>query len=155
MSEPESVESEAAAITTGRTPELRVLDDLLGTWTEDFWNCNSGTVGGHAGNNCEGLVSSSPSRTRMARGADVTVHAADVVVLAPRLDALGDAVGLSRATLARIRENLGFALAYNAIAVPLAMAGILGPLGAAIAMGLSSLVVTRNSVRLLRWSPPS
>lgn len=91
----------------------------------------------------------------MARGADVTVHAADVVVLAPRLDALGDAIGLSRATLQRIRENLGLAIAYNLVAVPLAMAGVLGPLGAAIAMGLSSLVVTGNAVRLLRWNPAS
>ncbi len=89
----------------------------------------------------------------MARGADVAMHAAEVVVRAPRLGALGDAVGLSRTTLRRIRENLTFAVGYNVIAVPLAMSGILGPLGAAAAMSLSSLVVTGNSVRLLRWKP--
>ena len=55
----------------------------------------------------------------------------------------------------RIRENLALAVAYNAIAVPLAIVGILGPLSAAIAMSLSSVVVTGNAIRLLRWSPPA
>ncbi len=89
----------------------------------------------------------------MARGADVTVHAAEVVVRAPRLAALADAVDLSRATFRRIRENLTFAVGYNAVAVPLAVTGVLGPLGAAVFMSLSSLVVTGNAVRLLRWKP--
>jgi Cu2+-exporting ATPase len=89
----------------------------------------------------------------MARGADVTLAAADFVVRSPRLSALANAVALSRAALRRIRENLAFALAYNAIAVPLAAAGWLHPLPAAVAMSLSSLVVTGNAVRLLRWKP--
>jgi len=89
----------------------------------------------------------------MARGADVTLHAADLVIRAPRLGALVDAVALSRVTLRRIRENLGLALAYNVVAIPLAMTGVLGPLSAAVAMSLSSLLVTGNAARLLRWSP--
>jgi len=89
----------------------------------------------------------------MARGADVTLAAADFVVRSPRLSALANAVALSRVTLRRIRQNLGFALAYNAVAVPLAAAGWLHPLPAAVAMSLSSLVVTGNAVRLLRWRP--
>jgi Cu2+-exporting ATPase len=90
----------------------------------------------------------------MARGADVALHAADLVIRAPRLSALADAVGLSRSALRRIRENLAFAVVYNAAAIPLAMAGVLEPLPAAIAMSLSSLLVTGNSARLLRWSRP-
>ena len=89
----------------------------------------------------------------MACGADVAVHAADVVVRAPRLEAVPDAVELSRAALRRIRQNLALAVAYNALAVPLAFAGVLGPFGAALAMSLSSLAVTGNAVRLLRWRP--
>lgn len=90
----------------------------------------------------------------MGRGADVAIHAADAIVLAPRLGALADAVGLARATLRRVRENLALAVLYNVIAVPLAVMGWLEPLGAAIAMSLSSLVVTGNSIRLLRWQAP-
>ncbi|HEY8156240.1 MAG TPA: cation-translocating P-type ATPase [Myxococcota bacterium] len=86
-----------------------------------------------------------------SRGADVAIHAADVIVRSPRLGAVADAVELSRVTLRRIRENLALALLYNAVAVPLAAAGILHPLESAIAMGLSSLLVTANSMRLLRW----
>jgi Cu+-exporting ATPase len=89
----------------------------------------------------------------MARGSDVTLHAADVVVRAPRLSAVADLVALSRACLARVRENLAFAVLYNAVAVPLAVAGWLEPLHAAVAMSLSSLAVTGNAVRLLRWRP--
>jgi P-type E1-E2 ATPase len=87
----------------------------------------------------------------IAQGSDVTVDAADVVILASRLGALPDLVDLSRSAFQRIRENLGLALAYNAIAVPLAVAGVLEPLHAALAMSLSSVVVTGNSIRLLRW----
>jgi P-type Cu+ transporter len=86
-----------------------------------------------------------------ARGADVAIHAADVIVHAPHLGALADAVEVARATLGRIRENLALALLYNVVAVPLAATGFLHPLSAAIAMGLSSLAVTANSLRLLGW----
>jgi len=86
-----------------------------------------------------------------AQGSDVTLHAADVVIHAPRLMALPALIELSRTALRRIRENLLLAIAYNAIAVPLAVAGIIGPLSAALAMSLSSLVVTGNSLRLLRF----
>jgi len=89
-----------------------------------------------------------------ARGADVALHAADAVVRSPRLGAVADVVALCRSALSRIRENLAIALGYNAIAVPLAAAGLLTPLGAAIAMSLSSLAVTLNAIRLLRWQPP-
>jgi len=91
----------------------------------------------------------------MGRGADVTLHAADIVIRSPRLGALADGALLSRSCYRRIRENLGFALCYNLVAVPLAMAGILDPLSAAIAMSLSSLVVTGNAARLLRWRAPA
>lgn len=89
----------------------------------------------------------------MARGSDVTIHAADVVVRAPRFEAVPDAVELSRAALRRMRQNLALAVAYNAVAVPLAVTGVLEPLGAAIAMSLSSVVVTANAIRLLGWNP--
>jgi Cu2+-exporting ATPase len=87
----------------------------------------------------------------MARGSEITLAAADAVVRSPHLGAIADLLALSRACLARIRENFAFAMLYNAVAVPLAVAGVLHPLGAAIAMALSSLTVTANSLRLLRF----
>jgi Cu2+-exporting ATPase len=89
----------------------------------------------------------------MGRGADVALHAADVVVRAPRVGAIADAIGLARTTLRRMRQNLALAVLYNACAVPLAALGVLDPLPAAIAMSLSSLAVTGNAVRLLAWRP--
>jgi Cu2+-exporting ATPase len=90
-----------------------------------------------------------------ARGADVSVHAAHVVVRAPRLGAVPDAIELSRAALRRIRQGLALAVGYNALAVPLAAAGWLEPLAAAVAMSCSSLLVTGNALRLARWRPRS
>jgi heavy metal translocating P-type ATPase len=86
-----------------------------------------------------------------AHGSDVTLHAADVVSHSARLTALPQALALGRSAMRRIRENLALALLYNAVAVPLAIAGVLGPFSAALAMSASSLVVTGNSLRLLRF----
>jgi P-type E1-E2 ATPase len=105
------------------------------------------------GINDAALLAAADVGAAMARGSDVALHAAHLVIRAPRLGALADAVELSRAALRRIRQNLALALAYNAAAIPLAMAGVLEPLHAALAMGLSSLLVTANSARLLRWRP--
>ena len=89
----------------------------------------------------------------MARGADVAIHASDLVIRSPRLSALPEAVALSRVTVRRIRQNLALAVGYNLVAIPLAAAGVLTPLLAAVAMSLSSVIVTGNAVRLLRWQP--
>jgi Cu2+-exporting ATPase len=87
----------------------------------------------------------------LAQGADVAIHAADVVVRSRRLFSVVELVALARITLRRIHENLALALLYNAVVIPLAIAGRIEPLGAALAMGISSLAVTGNAVRLLRW----
>ena len=65
--------------------------------------------------------------------------------------ALPRALELGRAATRRIHENLALAILYNAVAVPLAIAGVLGPFGAALAMSASSLVVTGNALRMLRF----
>ena len=86
----------------------------------------------------------------LARGLDVAVEAADVLLLGDDLSALAEAVAVARAARRTIRENYALAVAYNLITLPLAAAGLMLPLYAAAAMAASSLTVTLNSLRLLR-----
>jgi Cu2+-exporting ATPase len=75
---------------------------------------------------------------------------ADVVVLSDALPRIGEAIAHARRTLAVVRQNLGWATVYNAIAIPAAALGYVTPLVAAIGMSLSSLVVVGNALRLAR-----
>jgi P-type E1-E2 ATPase len=86
----------------------------------------------------------------VAGASDVAQLAADAVLLdAERpLAALPALVDLSRATRQIVFQNLAWAFAYNAVTIPLAVAGLLSPIAAAIAMALSSLAVVANSWRL-------
>lgn len=83
---------------------------------------------------------------------DVALQAADVVLInddAP-LAALPELLRLARRCRRVIRGNLGWAFTYNLVAIPLAVAGLLSPIAAAVAMALSSLAVVANSTRV-RW----
>jgi P-type Cu+ transporter len=90
-------------------------------------------------------------------GADIAIESADIVLSRHDLRLVGRAIRLSRATLANIKQNLGWALVYNLLLIPLA-AGLAMPLWgirlppalAAAAMALSSVSVVLNSLRL-RW----
>lgn len=83
-----------------------------------------------------------------ATAADVGRQAADFVFMHEGLDAVSTAIAVSRKAGRLIRENFGFAIVYNAIAIPLALAGFVSPLFAAIAMSCSSIVVVLNALRL-------
>ncbi len=91
----------------------------------------------------------------MGEGADVAQAAADMVMLGNRLATLSEGVALARKTQRIIRENLGWALAYNLVAIPAAALGYVTPWLAGIGMSVSSLLVVLNALRLSDYKPSS
>ena len=89
----------------------------------------------------------------MGAGADVALETAGVTLMRNDLSGVADAISLSRATLAKIRQNLFSAFIYNVLGIPLAAAGYLNPVIAGAAMALSSVSVVSNSLLLKRWRP--
>jgi Cu+-exporting ATPase len=84
----------------------------------------------------------------MGHGTDVAIETSDIVLVTTDLRRVADAIRLSRSTLGTIRGNLVWAFGYNAIAIPIALAGIMGPAVAGLAMAFSSVFVVLNSARL-------
>ncbi|WP_376100077.1 HAD-IC family P-type ATPase [Roseomonas sp. CCTCC AB2023176] len=86
----------------------------------------------------------------LGSGTDIAIESAEVVLMRGDLTGVATAVALSRATLRNIRQNLGWAFGYNALLIPVAAFGLLSPMLAAAAMGLSSVCVVGNALRLRR-----
>jgi len=89
----------------------------------------------------------------MGSGSDIAVDVSDIVLLNDSLKSLSDAFKISKTTFGLIKQNLWISLIYNSITIPLAMAGYVIPLVAAISMSVSSFLVVGNSMRIkYKWS---
>ena len=84
----------------------------------------------------------------MGTGTDAAINSADITLMNTGLDSVISALKLSKKTLKIIRLNMGWALIYNVIGIPIAAAGLLSPLYAAAAMAASSVLVVTNSLRI-------
>ena len=84
-------------------------------------------------------------------GTNIAIESADIVIPSDRLPSIVEAIRIARATRRTIRQNLFLSFLYNGCAIPVAALGLLGahgPLVAGIAMGMSSVSVVANSVRM-------
>ena len=86
----------------------------------------------------------------MGTGTDIAIESGDIVLARGSLEGVVQAINLSKATFKKIKQNLFWAFAYNTIAIPLAVAGLLHPIVAEIAMALSSITVVTNANLLRR-----
>ncbi len=91
-------------------------------------------------------------------GTDIAIETADLVLISGDLAGVGKAIALSRATMANIRQNLGWAFGYNILLIPVAAGALypafgltLSPVAASLAMALSSVSVLTNALRLRRF----
>jgi Cu2+-exporting ATPase len=91
----------------------------------------------------------------LAQGAAVARSQADFILLNPSLLAIPAAIATARLARRVVAQNLAWAAAYNALTLPLALAGVLTPWMASLGMSLSSLLVVANALRLARQSRPA
>jgi Cu+-exporting ATPase len=86
----------------------------------------------------------------MGSGSDIAIEVGDIVLVKGSLVGVVQAINLSKATFKKIKQNLFWAFGYNVIAIPLAVAGVLNPIVAELAMALSSISVVANANLLRR-----
>jgi Cu+-exporting ATPase len=91
----------------------------------------------------------------MGNGTDVAMQAAGMTLMRGDVALVAAAFDISHRTVAKIRQNLFWAFAYNVAGIPLAALGYLNPVVAGAAMAMSSVSVISNALLLKRWKPPT
>ncbi|WP_237054713.1 heavy metal translocating P-type ATPase [Microbulbifer sediminum] len=99
------------------------------------------------------VLSGADASVALMSAADLAHSRADAILLRGDLQVLPQALALALRCRRVVRQNLGWALGYNALALPLAVCGLVPPWMAALGMSASSLVVVLNALRLSRWQP--
>ena len=126
----------------------KLLPQDKAAWIEKFHQEGHIVVMAGDGINDAIALASSDIAIAMGNGADVAISVSDIVLLDEQPASIYEAYMLSRRTFRAVKENLGFSLLYNVVAVPLAMLGFVNPLVAALSMSISSLTVVGNSMRI-------
>ena len=101
------------------------------------------------GTNDAAALASAELGIAMSHGTELTIEAADGVVTDDDLSTVPDFFRIADRVQSRIRQNILWAIGYNVVAIPLAVAGLINPLIAAVLMAISSLIVVSNSKRSL------
>jgi P-type E1-E2 ATPase len=94
----------------------------------------------------------------VATGSDLALQSAQILLMRPMLKGVLESLTIARRTFIVIRQNLALSILYNLLAIPLAIAGLVIPLVAAVSMAASSLLVVANSLRgqgVVRDLPPA
>jgi Cu+-exporting ATPase len=93
-------------------------------------------------------LSNSQVAITLGSGTDIAVNVSDVVLMNESFEGLKEVFQISKNTFNIVKQNLAFSILYNVVTIPLAMAGYVIPLVAAISMSFSSLIVVTNSMRI-------
>ena len=140
----DSLSIDSARVRAAQSPAAKL------EYAQTLTQCGARLIAVGDGVNDAPLMAAADVSIAMGTGADLTRLTADAVLLSPHLAPLVTARRLAIHMNQIIRQNFCWAVAYNVIAVPLAMGGFISPVWAAIGMASSSLVVVANSLRLRR-----
>ena len=154
-----SGDKEAPVEIIARTLNIKDYHSSAKPWDKVSWIQTSHRSGesvlmiGDGINDSPALSASSVSMVP-GTAANMTRHMGDFILLADRLTAIPEAIQIARQARRIMIQNLWLAVGYNLVAMPLALAGFVTPLMAALAMSLSSALVVANSLRLARFKFP-